>query len=65
MHILSSIWNTIQTSLFPWLEEELDPLTEKQKQFIEVMELLNASPFMVDFHWRGNGRKPSQRYLKF
>ena len=61
MHILSSIWNTIQTSLFPWLEEELDPLTEKQKQFIEVMELLNASPFMVDFHWRGNGRKPKSR----
>ena len=61
MHILSSIWNTIQTSLFPWLEEELDPLTEKQKQIVAVMELLNPSPFMVGFHWRGNGRKPISR----
>ena len=34
MHRLISLWNTIQSTLFPWLEEELDPLTEKQKHFV-------------------------------
>jgi len=33
MSTLFSIFNTIQYKLFPWLEEELDPLTEKEQQF--------------------------------
>jgi hypothetical protein len=30
---LISLWNTMQSTLFPWLEEELDPLTEKTETF--------------------------------
>ncbi len=30
MHCLISLWDTIQSTLFPWMEEELDLLTEKQ-----------------------------------
>ena len=36
---LSSIWHHIQASLFPWLQEELGPLTQKQQQLVEVLEV--------------------------
>ena len=36
---LSSIWNHFQTTLFSWLQEDLGPLTDKQKQLVEVLEL--------------------------
>ena len=58
MHTLSKMWHSIQNTLFPWLEEELDPLTEKQRQFVSVMELLDPVPFLTQFQWCGNGRKP-------
>ncbi len=61
MHRLLSVWNTIQRTLFPWFEEALDPLTEKQKQFVAVIELMNPEPFLVQFDWVGNGRKPKER----
>jgi hypothetical protein len=37
---LSQYWANIQGSLFPWLEEELDFLTEKQQQLIAILELV-------------------------
>lgn len=37
--VLSSIWNHFQTSLFPWLQEELGELTAKQQQLIQVLEV--------------------------
>ena len=63
MHGLISLWNTIQSTLFPWLEEELDPLTEKQKHFVSVIELMNPEPFLKQFDWIGNGRKPKKRLI--
>ena len=65
MHTLSKMWHSIQGTLFPWLEEELDPLTEKQRQFVEVMELLDPTSFLVGFNWCGNGRKPKDRLNLF
>lgn len=43
---LSNIWNNIQGSLFPFLEEELDPLTEKQQQLIAILELIRIEEFI-------------------
>jgi len=37
---LSSIWDHFQSTLFPWLQEELGELTDKQKQLVEVLELV-------------------------
>jgi len=37
---LSQIWLKIQGSLFPWLEGELDPLSEKQCQLIKILEII-------------------------
>ncbi len=36
---LSSIWHHFQGHLFPWLQEELPKLTQKQQQLIEVLEI--------------------------
>jgi len=34
MSTLSDIWNTIQKKLFPWLEQELGPLSDKEREFL-------------------------------
>ncbi len=43
--ILSQYWSSIQGTLFPWLREELDPLTQKQQQLIEVLEVIRVEEF--------------------
>jgi hypothetical protein len=43
---LSHYWSRIQGTLFPWLEEELDPLTEKQQQLIAILELVRIEEFL-------------------
>ena len=35
-------WLSIQTTLFPWLEEELGPLTEKQQQLVHTLEIIRV-----------------------
>jgi hypothetical protein len=45
---LSEFWNNIQDSLFPWLEEKLDPLSEKQQQLIAILELVRMEQFIPD-----------------
>lgn len=55
---LSRYWNTIQGSLFPMLEEELDPLTEKQKQLINILEFVRIEKFIPDRRgYNGRPRK--------
>ena len=36
--MLSDYWHTIQGHLFPWLEEELGPLSQRHQQFVTVPE---------------------------
>jgi len=48
--ILSDYWAKIQGSLFPWLEEELDPLTEKQQQLVAILELVRIEEFLPCYH---------------
>lgn len=49
---LSQFWNRVQSSLFYWLEEELDPLTEKQQQLITILELIRIEEHVSNnFHW--------------
>ena len=46
MHQLRDIcapyWLSIQTTLFPWLEEELGPLTAKQQQLVQTLEVIRV-----------------------
>lgn len=46
MKNLSQYWLSIQTKLFPWLEEELGPLTDKQQQLVMVLELGRIEQFI-------------------
>ena len=61
MSPLFNIWHSIQHTLFPWLEEELDPLTEKQQEFVRVIELAEVQKHMSPYRWQGIGRKRDDR----
>lgn len=57
---LSRYWEKIQGTLFPFLEEELGALTEKQQQLISILEVIRIEQFIIDS--RGNvGRPPKTR----
>ncbi len=44
--MLSGVWYKIQGTLFPFLEEELAPLTEKQQQLVATLELIRIELFL-------------------
>lgn len=46
MNKISHVWNHIQRKLFPFLEEELDPLTKKQKKLVAILELIRIEEFV-------------------
>jgi hypothetical protein len=51
VHTLSQYWTNIQGSLFPFLEEELDLLSEKQQQLITILELIRIEQYIPDHRW--------------
>jgi Transposase DDE domain/Transposase domain (DUF772) len=53
---LSITWNHIQANLFPWLTEELGPLTDTHKQVIGTLELVRIETLMRD--WPGLPGRP-------
>jgi hypothetical protein len=53
---LSITWNHIQANLFPWLTEELGPLTDTHKQVIATLELVRIETLMRD--WPGLPGRP-------
>lgn len=61
MSPLFGIWNNIQHTLFPWLEDKLEPLTEKQQEFVRVIELAEVQKHMGPYRWQGVGRKRDDR----
>jgi hypothetical protein len=61
MGALSSLWHCITGCLFPALEEELDPLTEKEREFVTVCEMAQLDRQMGPYRWRGKGRKRNPR----
>jgi hypothetical protein len=61
MSTLFHIWYSIQNSLFPWLEEALDPLTEKEQDFVRVVSLIDLERHMRQYRWYGKGRKRKDR----
>jgi hypothetical protein len=57
---LSRTWSHIQGNLFPWLTEELGPLTETHKQVVVALEVADVEAFVQV--WSGlPGRPPSDR----
>jgi hypothetical protein len=60
MSKISHVWNHIQTNLFPFLVEELGPLTEPQRKLVAILELIRIEDFVPARWWR-LGRPPKDR----
>jgi hypothetical protein len=57
---LSQTWFNIQYKLFPFLEENLEELSKRNKEVASVLELVRIENFLPDYRW-GNGRPPKDR----
>lgn len=55
---LSQAWLNIQNSLFPWLTEELGPLTVKQQSLVTTLEQIRIEEFI--YSTRGFPGRPAQ-----
>ena len=54
-------WSHIQSALFPWMREELDPLTEGLERLIHVLDTIRLEAFVPPPPSGGRGRKPEDR----
>lgn len=63
---ISHYWEKIQGTLFPILEKELPPLTQKQQQLISVLELLRIEEFVFPTcpGFRGRPEKSRRAILR-
>ena len=41
--VFAPYWLSIQTTLFPWLDQALGPLTAKQQQVVQTLEVARGS----------------------
>ena len=57
---LSQYWLRIQSSLFPWLEEELGEMTEKEQKLVTTLELVRIERFTACSRSL-RGRPPKER----
>lgn len=57
---LSPYWSRIQGSLFPYLQEELGPLSQKQQQLITILEVARIESF-IQYSPTWAGRPESDR----
>jgi len=53
-------WNHIQSSLFPWLREEVEPMTELLGRLITILDVIGLQAFVPEPP-RGRGRPPEDR----
>lgn len=58
---LSQIWTRIQGTLFPFLRENLGPLSEMQQKLVMVLELIRIEKFVHAPIGRCVGRSPKDR----
>jgi Transposase DDE domain/Transposase domain (DUF772) len=54
-------WSHIQSTLFPWLREELDPVTAVLEQLIIVLDTIGLAAYVPGPPRHGRGRKPEDR----
>lgn len=63
---ISQYWGKIQGTLFPILEENLSPLTQKQQQLISILEIVRIEEFVYPFcpGFRGRPEKNRRAILR-
>jgi hypothetical protein len=54
MHAISSMWSGIQSSLFPYLEEVLGPLTEFHRKIAATLEVVRIEEGISAEYWFGH-----------
>ena len=57
---LAQTWFNVQTSLFPWLSEELGELTDKQQELVTTLEMIRIEEFILSSYGYP-GRPPEDR----
>jgi len=58
--LFAPYWRSIQATLFPPLERELGPLTEKQQQLVQILEIIRIENFIPQ-RFRVPGRPAKDR----
>ena len=58
---VSQYWQTFQHGLFPWLAEELGPLSERHKRLVQVLEIVRVEDRLPDRYAVGRGRPQQHR----
>ncbi len=58
---LSQFWQSIQTNLFPWLSEELGPLSENHQRVITILEMARIEEFVQPYRGCAPGRPEACR----
>lgn len=58
---VSQYWGTFQRGLFPWLAEELGPLSERHQHLVQVLELVRVEELLPGTRGRGAGRPLESR----
>jgi transposase len=63
---ISQYWEKIQGTLFPFLEEELPPLTKKQQQLVSILEVVRIEEFVFSKcpGFRGRPEKSRRAILR-
>ena len=58
---LGNLWNSIQTWLFPVLEDELGELDDRHREFVAICEICQPRTHLAAYRWVGNGCPPKDR----
>jgi len=62
---ISQYWFKMQSSLFPWIEEQIGELTEKERELVSTLELIRIEKFATYSRpspaREGYGRPPKER----
>ena len=59
----SRVGANIQGTLFPWLREQLDPVTAALEQLIIVLDTIGLAAYVPGPPRHGRGRKPEEQLI--
>ena len=59
MRLLANFVTRIKTALLPELEIQIGPLSDKERKFAQIIEMMQVDRFTRKFRWCRIGRKPA------
>ncbi len=61
MRLLANFVTRIKTTLLPELEIQIGPLSDKERKFTQIIEMMQVDRFTKKLQWCRIGRKPADR----